>query len=177
MKKFIFGVVFLMSLALFAGEALSQPFDDVKGPPSKEKREMIRKRMETLKMWRLTKILDLDEKRAARFFPLINEYDRKREAMAIKMERDMRKLRKVIDTANERELKAIIEGIEDNHRKFQEIDREKMEKLKSMLTVRETAKLIIFKQDFDREMKKIIMEVRKKHSRKQRNRPKNPPAE
>ena len=176
MKKFIFGVVFLVSLTLFAGETLSQPPGDITGPASKEKREMIRKRVTTLKMWRLTKTLDLDEKSASRFFPLINRYDKKRAAVAVKMEQDMQKLRSIVDTANEKDLRVIIKKLEQNHKKFQEIDREKMEMIKGVLTVRETAKFIIFNQDFDREMKKIIREVRGKRSKRKDNRPNKPEA-
>lgn len=162
MKKFIFGVFLTVSLTFFVSEAISQPFDDIKGPPSKEQREKLRKRVETLKMWRLTKTLDLNEESASRLFPLINKYDKKRFAVMQKMRKDMRKLRKTVDTLSESELSIIIERLKGNHRRLQEISHEEIQKLSDMLTTREMAKFIIFKHDFNREMKKIITKVRGK---------------
>lgn len=174
MKKYIFWISLVLSLTLFVSYGFSHPHEDFKRPPSKEQREKIRKRIETLKMWKLTKILDLNEESAAKFFPLLNEYDKKRVAVVEDMEKNMRKLRRSVDTASESELKTIIKRLEDNHRELQEINQEKMEKLRDMLTIRDMAKLIIFKQDFDWEMKKIITKVRGRHRERMRDLPPKP---
>lgn len=176
MKKYIFGVFVVLTLTFFTGQAFCQPKDFDK-PPSKEQIEKIRKRVETLKLWKLTKALDLDETTAAKLFPLINKYDKKRFAIEQRMRKDMKKLRKTVDTANPDKLAELIRRIEENHRELQAINYEQLEELRGILPVRKVAKFIIFKQDFDREMKKIITEVRKRHARKSRDKPMGPPHE
>jgi len=170
MKRYIFTVFLILSLAFFTGQGFAQPPEDFGKPPSKEHMEMIRKRIEALKIWRLTKALDLNEERASRLFPLINEYDKKRLAVERNMRKDMRKLRKSVDVASEDELRALIKRVEGSHKKLQKINDEEMKRLGEILTARELAKFIIFKQDFDREIKNIIAEVKKKRGRKLRNR-------
>lgn len=170
MKRYIFGIFFVLSLTFFTGQGLCQPPEDFKKPPSKEQIERIRKRVETLKMWRLTKALDLNEETASRLFPLMNKYDKKRLTVEQNMKKDMRKLRKSVDTATDEELRAIIKRLKEHHKKLQEINDEEMKELSNILSDREMAKLLIFKQDFDREMKNIISEVRKKRGRRSKNR-------
>ncbi|GBE37867.1 MAG TPA: hypothetical protein ENG75_06905 [Nitrospirae bacterium] len=177
MKKVISVMALVMSLMLFAGEGFSQPPEDRGGPPSEQQMEKIRKRVETLKMWKLTEVLNLDEATASRFFPILNEYDRKRMDIAHKMRKDMKKLRKSVDTAPESELKSIITRLRDNHRRLQKIDDEEMSRLQDILSVRDMGKLIIFKQEFQRNMKKIISDVREKRRGQMRERPMESPAE
>ncbi len=177
MKKYIFGIFVMLSLTIFTGQGFCQPPEDFKKPPSKEQIEKIKKRVETLKIWRLTKILDLDEETASRLFPLINKYDKRRFVIEQSMRKDMRKLRKSVDTASPDKLRDIIKRLEDNHRELQEINYAEKEELKDILPVRKFAKFIIFQQDFNREMKEIIAEVRKRHTRKLREKPMGPPHE
>ncbi|MEE8328742.1 MAG: hypothetical protein V3R54_02300 [Thermodesulfovibrionia bacterium] len=168
MKKYISGLFLLLSLTFFSGQSFSEPPGVFDNPPSKEQMERTRKRVETLKMWKLTKILDLDEQKASKFFPVLNKYDKKRLTVAREMRKNMKKLRASADTANPDELRNIIRRVEANHRRLQGIDNEEMERLRDILTARDLAKFIIFKQDFDREMKKIIAKVRKRRIRKYR---------
>ncbi|MEF9425891.1 MAG: hypothetical protein L0956_01460 [Candidatus Mariimomonas ferrooxydans] len=168
MKMYMSGIFLLLSLTFFTGQVFSGPPGVFDNPPSKEQMERTRKRVETLKMWKLTKILDLDEQKASKFFPVLNEYDKKRLTVAREMRKNMKKLRASADTANPDELRNIIRRVEDNHRRLQGIDNEEMKRLRDILTARDLAKFIIFKQDFDREMKKIIATVRKRRIRKYR---------
>ena len=45
-------------------------------PPTKEQRDKVKNRIETVKMWKLTKALDLDEATSTKLFPIINKYDK-----------------------------------------------------------------------------------------------------
>ncbi len=168
MKMYMSWIFLLLSLTFFTGQVFSEPPGAFDNPPSKKQMERTRKRVETLKMWKLTKILDLDEQKASKFFPVLNEYDKKRLAVAQEMRKDMKKLRASADIANPDELRNIIRRVEDNHRRRHGIDNEEMKRLRDILTARDLAKFIIFKQDFDREMKKIIEKVRKKRNRNPR---------
>ncbi len=177
MKKVISVMALVMGLMLFAGEGFSQPPEDRGGPPSEQQMEKIRKRVETLRMWKLTEVLNLDEATASRFFPVLNEYDRKRMNIAHKMRKDMKELRKSVDTAPESELKDIISRLRDNHRRLQKINDDEMSRLQDILPVRDMGKLIIFKQEFQRDMKKIISDVREKQKRELREQRREAPPE
>lgn len=173
MKRYISGIFLVASLMLFTGQGFCKPPEDYKRPPSGEQLEKLRKRVETLKMWKLTKSLDLNEETASKLFPLIKEYDKKRLSVEIDMRKDIKKLRKTINTASEAELRDIIKKLKYHHKKLQEINDEEMGKLSDILTYREMARFIIFKQDFDREMRNIISEVREKRLKRFRDKDEN----
>ncbi len=175
MKTFILSVCCLVSLTVFTGEAFSQRFAGAEGRPSKEQKQEIRKRIETLKMWQLTKTLDLTEERAAKLFPIINEYDKKRFAIRREIRKEMRTLKKSVDTVSEKNLIKMIDGLESRHRMIRKIDQDEIGKLKGMLSARDMARFIIFRHRFDREMKKIIHEAREKRIKRSRNKPSEPP--
>ncbi len=161
MKKYIFGIFIVLTLTFFTGQAFCQS-EDFDKPPSKKQIEKIRKRVETLKLWKLTQALDLDEETAAKLFPLINKYDKKRFVIEQSMRKDMKKLRRSVDTASPEKLGELIRRIEDNYKELQEINNQQLEELRGILPVRKVAKFIIFKQDFNREIRKIIRESRHK---------------
>jgi hypothetical protein len=76
-KNLILSVLMLFFVSVFAGQGICIP-PEVSAedrPPKKEQREKLRQRIESIKMWKLTQTLDLDEKTAARLFPLMNRYD------------------------------------------------------------------------------------------------------
>ncbi len=154
MRKYIFCISLVLALTLPAGPGFSRP--------PEERLEKTWKRIETLRMWRLTQRLDLDEETASRLFPVINRYDKQRLALRRDMRRDMRELRKSVETAGEDKLRGIIEKLRERRMKLQEINEEEMEKLAGILSTRELAKFIIFRQDFDRELRKIIAKARGK---------------
>ncbi|MEK6527326.1 MAG: hypothetical protein AAB089_04105 [Nitrospirota bacterium] len=161
MKKYILGMFVILTLTFFTGQAFCQSGDS-DNLPSKEQIEKVRKKVETLKLWKLTDALDLDEATAVKLFPIINKYDKKRFTAEQNIRKDMKNLRKNVDTANPDELKELIGRIEENHKELQAINHEQLEELSSKLPVKKLAKFIIFQQDFDREMKNIIADARHK---------------
>jgi hypothetical protein len=165
MKRVIFGASFLLSFMLLAGQGYPQMFQGLKDTPSRAQFEKTQKRVEALRMWKLTQTIDLDEKTAARLFPVINEYDRKRLTTEKQMRKNMRILRRSVNIASEEDLQNLMKTLKSHHLRLQEIQHEEMNKLKDILTVRDQAKFIIFKQDFDREMKKRIFEAKKRRQK------------
>lgn len=176
MEKHIVKVLLLLLLMLgFAGNGIAQPPGDPNKPPTKEQMEKVRKRIETLRMWKLTKDLDLDEKTSAQLFPLLNKYDKKRAGIEIDMREGMKELRESLKEKREGQLKSILERLEQNHKNMQRINDEEREDLKRILTIEQQAKFIIFQHEFDREIKRIIAEVReRRHERSGSERPERP---
>jgi hypothetical protein len=147
MNRYIVGVAVIVTLTFSVGQGITYAFNNGKKPPSKEQLERIRKKVETLKMWRLTKSLDLDESTAAKLFPMMNRYDKER----LTVERNMR-------------------------RKLQEINSEEVQRIGKILSARDMAKFMLFKQDFNREMKRRIQKVKEKRRRPLRKKANMPPS-
>jgi Spy/CpxP family protein refolding chaperone len=162
------GLVILAAVFVIAGfttNGLAEPPDFDK-PPTKEQKEKVRKRIETLKMWRLTKDLDLDEKTSAQLFPLLNKYDKKRAEIEHAMQDNMKELRESLREKREGQLRSILDRLEENHKGMQSIKDMEWEEMKKILTIEQQAKFVIFLQEFDREMRKIMAEAReRRHER------------
>ncbi|MBI4698139.1 MAG: hypothetical protein HY758_04325 [Nitrospirae bacterium] len=159
MRSRMIGLMFVLCMAIFTVEGVCAQTDAQK-PQARNQIEDMAKRIETLKMWRLIKALDMNEKTAAKVFPVINEYDKKRLVIAKGMGDDMLELRKTVNTASDGQLKTLITRLEDNNKMLQSVNDEEMKRLKDILTVKEQARLMLFNQDFDREMQRIMSGVR-----------------
>ena len=176
MKKHVVKMLLLFFLMFgFAATSMAEPRGDFDAPPTREQMEKVRNRIETLRMWKLTKALDLDEKTSAQIFPLLNRYDKKRAEIEIAMREGIKELRESLKEKREGQLKNILERLEQNHKNMQRMNDEEREDLKRILTVEQRAKFIIFQQEFDREIKKIIEETReRRHERFGKERPERP---
>lgn len=128
-------------------------------PPN---REGIREKIEMLKMWKLTKALDLDEKTSAQLFPIINKYDKLRAETELSLREGMNELRISLKEDRRKRLRNILDKLEHDHHALQSIADEEWTEMKEVLTVEQQAKLVIFKQEFDRDIRKIIAEAREK---------------
>lgn len=169
---------FFLVLILVAGFGIyssAEPPEDIERPPSKEQMEKVRKRIETLRMWRLTDVLNLDEKTSTQVFPLLSKYDRKRTEVEQSLRSSMKELRESLKEKREGSLKNILDKLEENHKAHQRIKEEEWAELKKILTIEQQAKFILFQQEFEREIRKIIAEAReRRHERFGKDRPERP---
>ena len=156
MAKILVSVIILFG---FAAYGLAEP-PDFEKPPTKEQKERVRQRIETLRMWKLTKDLELDEKTSAQLFPVLNRYDKKRAEMERAMHDSMKELRESLREKREGQLRGILDRVEQNHKGMQSLRDAEWEELKKILTIEQQARYVIFLQEFDREMRRIITEAR-----------------
>ena len=162
MAKILLSLIILFG---FAAQGLAEP-PDFEKPPTKEQKEKVRKRIETLRMWKLTKDLDLDEKTSAQLFPLLNRYDKKRAEIENTMQENMKELRESLREKREGQLRGILDRLEQNHKAMQSLKDAEWEETKKILTIEQQARYVIFLQEFDREIRKIIAEARgRRHER------------
>ncbi len=167
MHKNVFKFLLLFFLVLgFTVDSVAEPPEGFDRPPTKEQMEKIRKRIETLRMWKLTKALDLDEDTAAQLFPLLNRYGKKRAEIERNLREDMIALRDALKDRREGQLRDILERLKKNHKALQKINDEERTELKNVFTIEQQAKFVIFQQEFKREIRKIIAEIRKRRREK-----------
>jgi Spy/CpxP family protein refolding chaperone len=136
-------------------------------PPPFEKREEIRKRIELIRMWKLTEELDLTEETGAKLFPILHKYDEKRMKLHKERRNTMNELRKALEdeAATDEAIEAAMDRWEK--RAFAEFDlmRQQREELKGVLSLRQQAKFVLFQREFHREIRKIISEARGRRRR------------
>jgi len=153
-------LLFLFIMCGFTAQGFAEPQEYMDGPPTKQQRERVRKRIDTLKMWKLTKALDLDETASAKIFPILNRYDKRKAEIHKNLREGMREMKQSLRENKTEELKNTLAKVEENHRALQGINDEEWAELKKVLTVEQQAKLILFRQEFDREVHKLIADAK-----------------
>ncbi len=132
------------------------------GPPFGERREEIRKKIEAIRIWRLTEELKLDEKTAARFFPAISGLAQKRNELMRENMEAQRELRLYLEAGkpDEKKIKAALGRLENIHHETAKLAERELDITKDHLTVEQQARYYLFQQDFQREMREMISGAR-----------------
>lgn len=168
----------MTSMPAFAQRQMSGPVTDERprdtrafspepgqgGPPSEERREEVRKKIEAVRIWRLTEELKLDTTASARLSSFLSSMDlKRRETMKGQMEL-MRDLRHSLRSPkpDEANMRAALEKLEKNHNEMQALRNNELRGLKELLTVEQQARYLLFQQDFQREMRGMISGARGK---------------
>jgi hypothetical protein len=129
---------------------------------SPEKQEQIRKRVETVRIWRLTETLKLDSETSAQLASFLSSYDRQRGNLLRERHETLQALRSAIKSSKPEEtrLQPLIEKIVTNRNANQELIEQEWKSLQGILTIEQQARFIIFQQDFRRDIQRIIVNAR-----------------
>ncbi len=131
-------------------------------PPSKAQRDEVRKKVEAIRIYRLTGALKLDEKTSAQLASLLGNIDlQRRELMDQNMEA-MKELRSSLKapSPDTNRLKSILERLEKNHREMVELKEKELKGLKDILTLEQRARYVVFEREFMHEMRGLIAAAR-----------------
>lgn len=156
MKKrdWLFGTILIGLLLAMTGNLLAQP-----GPP--ERREEIRERLQTIKKWRLVETLDLSEDQTTKLFPRMNAIDDEVAAFnreRVELLKDLEAMLRL--EANEDELQAKMDALEELEKAHHEKMRELREAVMDVLTVKQQAQYLIFEQRFEEHLRQMLQEYR-----------------
>jgi len=126
--------------------------------PTEEQREEVRKKMEAIRIARLTEELNLDEKTAAKFIPAITSLDQKRRILLKENQELLREMRALLNAPppDEGKLKAAIHRIEKNHHEMLSLRDKEFAAIRDNLTVEQQARYLLFHQEFQREMRGMV---------------------
>ncbi len=135
---------------------------DRRAPPSEAKREEVRKKVEAVRMWRLTEELKLDEKTGTQLASFLSSIEEKRRGLMKTQNAAMKALRSSLgaEKPDERKLKAELDKIEKNQNDLVELRQKEINGIKGMLTTEQQARYIIFQQEFRREVRGMIAGAR-----------------
>ena len=167
MKKNVVKILLLVFIVCgFTAQGFAEPAEYLDKPPTKQQRDRVRKRIETVKMWKLTKALDLDEASSVKIFPILNRYDKRKADIHQDLREGMREMRRSLKENKTAGLQNTLAMLEEKHRALQNINDEEWAELKKVLTVEQQAKLILFRHEFDREVHKLIADAKdRRHKR------------
>ena len=128
------------------------------GAMSEQKREEVRKKIEAVRIWRLTETLKLDTATSAKLAPLLNAYDRQRKEIMREQMETMKALRRALKTSkpDEAKLKAALEKLVQNRHAMDELRDKEISGLKDILTIEQQARFVLFQHEFRREMLGMI---------------------
>ena len=158
-------VVFLMTVAVgYAGAAEKKSLDDKTKTPSMQ-RMAKHEEMKTLKKKKVCETLGFDEQGCRKVTSIIDKYDDKQLDMMRSMKGDIKELRAAVKDKKEEVLKDIIGKIEQKHNALKAVRQEEMDELKTVLTVEQQAKYILFTADFHKEVRKMMHESRDRDKR------------
>jgi Spy/CpxP family protein refolding chaperone len=128
------------------------------GPMSEEKREEIRKKIDAVRIWRLTGALKLDVNTSTKLSSLLSSVDHRRREIFREQAGTISVLRFLIRAPkpDEARIKASLEKLDKNHLEMQELTNSERNGLKNILTIQQQAEYVVFQHDFMREMRGMI---------------------
>jgi hypothetical protein len=165
-------VLALSTLLLLPSTARAQEPPRPQAPPASsghdaddadaEKRRQLRRRIQALRMARLTQELDLDDATAAKLFPLINKIDDRGAELAESRGKVLRKLDELSrkKDADSKEIDAALDEVTEISKKAHALDEELHAKARAILTPAQMAKFILFHEHFQDEMHGVIKGAR-----------------
>ena len=147
---------------LLVSSAMGQPFTPpAPGSPGPgEGRRLI----ETIKIWKMTEALDLSEDQAAKLFPKLKQV----EASRLEFHRRQRLLRDEIaellrqQPLREVDIKRRLEELERTEADFRGRERAVRGELQSILSLEQQARLALFEERFETEMRRTIQDLRQR---------------
>ncbi|MEO0122578.1 MAG: Spy/CpxP family protein refolding chaperone [candidate division WOR-3 bacterium] len=145
MKKFI--IFFLPLLFIFA-----QGKSEEKDP-----REIIEK----VRVYKLTEELDLSEEQITKLFPRLKEMRKNEQEFHKQRMEIIQKLKELLDEkAKEQEIVKTLNRLQELQKKRFESQLKELEEIKQILTPEQQAKFIIFQEEFEKEIRDLIREIR-----------------
>ena len=145
-------------LLIFSSVAIAQENNHKSERPSKEK-------MKSMKIAYITEKLELTPDEAQKFWPVYNEYEKKKEVL-IKEKRMGKKHKKDGVDFTDTELEQHIEKHFTSRQKELDLDKEYHVKFKSVLPMKKIGKLYVARDQFKRELLRKIRAHKKPHDRK-----------
>ena len=165
---------FMILLSLSFSQAAAQPGSgpgpwEGKGP----RREEMRKRIETIKIWQLTDEVGLTSEQSERFFPIYNKHQddhRKLEDEKLSILRDLESLSEKSDVSDN-EIKKTIDQLTEIDSKMIILRKEFLNEVSGVLSIKQVAKLLVFEEQFRRRIQDHIRKIRRGMGERRRDLP------
>jgi hypothetical protein len=141
--------IFLLSMAVnvFA-QAPPPPPPGPPSPPDPPKKEKV----EAMRIAFITQKLDLSPEEAQKFWPVYNEFQKKREELQKKHRQENKSAKDNIDSLSDKQVEALVDGEMVFRQKNLDLEKEYHSKFKSVLPIKKVARLYKAEEQFTRRL-------------------------
>jgi len=141
-----------------------------------QNRRRTRENIITLRLLRMTRVLELTEEQTAKIFPVVTRVEKQKIAIYARIGIEMRGLRKILKSGSpdEKEIMGRIETVKELRDQVRSKDKEVETYLEENLTVIQKAKYLIFAADFNRDLRDQLNRARMMKERLQKRRKQEP---
>ncbi len=174
MKRIWFGAVCIFFAVGFWGMSMGQTFAQEQGEReglrerkdgrdrlAGKDREEMRDLINSLRIVKMTQALDLSEEQAIKVFTKMGQIEKEKKNLQKKIRESIQGLRGLIDSkASEEEIKKSVENIKNLRTSIKDQDGALVKHLEGVLSVEQQAKYILFAEDFQKDIRKIIGHAR-----------------
>jgi len=174
MKKIILIFLIAMSANGFAQPNPPQP-PTPPSPPSPQAQQR-KEKMESMKIAFLTKRLDLSPDEAQKFWPVYNEFQKKRDELRKKRREETKSAKENLDSLSDKQIETIVDGEMAFRQKNLDLEKEYHSKFKAVLPIRKVAKFYRAEDMFARHLLEQISDRGKEgHGERKKGLPPPPP--
>jgi len=136
-------------LACLVVLAIATPLASAQPRAPQDRREAVKKKIRALRAYTLTEELALDEKTAAKLFPVLAKWDDVTDKL-LQQRADLMRRLSTAAPADARALDRLIDEAVANQKAFWELEEKRLAELRKILTAAQTATLIVVLPAFER---------------------------
>lgn len=126
-------------------------------PEEKDPREIIEK----VRIYKLTEELDLSEEQITKFFPRLKEMRKNEQEFHKQRGEIIQELKEILKAkVDEQKIVKLLNKLQELQKKRIESQLREMEEIRQILTPEQQARFIIFQEEFEREIRDMIREIR-----------------
>ena len=157
-RLFLFAFCFL-----FVGSTFLAAIPD----DENQNRKKIRENINTLRLLRMTQVLDLTEEQAAKIFPALNRTEKEKRGINRQIGQKLKELRLILakEKPEEQEIEKLMEDLKELRNTLKTKDEELEKIIEENLTLVQRAKYLVFLVDFSRGLREKIDRARKLQKR------------
>ena len=159
MKKLITFIAITIAAKSFAQQPPQPPTPP--SPPDGPKKE----KMESMRIAFITQKVDLTPDEAQKFWPVYNEFQKKREDLHKKKREEHKNMKENIDSVSDKQIETMVDGEMSFRQKNLDLEKEYHGKFKSILPIKKVAKLYHAEDMFARHLLNQISERGKEGER------------
>jgi Spy/CpxP family protein refolding chaperone len=139
------------------------------GGPQQDRRRT-RENVITMRLLRMTRVLELTEEQTAKIFPVVTHVEQEKMEIYLKVGKEMKDLRLALKSKipDEEKISNKIKAVKELRDRLESIDRELETILEESLTLIQRAKYLVFSADFNRDLRNKLDRARRMKERPQR---------
>jgi uncharacterized membrane protein YgcG len=117
---------------------------------------LVRKKVEALRAWQLSEVLNMDEETNSRLFPAMRQADQERWKIESRNRKLIREMSQSLDRKkpDSQRIDKIIDELQSNRRELVRSEERHLERVRQILSPEDTARYLMFQRKFQKEIKR-----------------------